>query len=229
MANGVQIVVNFNDEKEHEEINSFLTSSGFSCIPKKGSLPRASWVWVDIVNKTYRIGVQGVGFGFNAFDRRITYAEMVQLINLLDLAETPDRPYCQALKIAACNHKGQFDKVGKEYLYHPLTVSHYCKSRKAKIVGLLHDVVEDTSVTIDELSEIFDDEIIGAIELVTKKEGYIIDEYYEKIKNNPLAREVKLSDLTHNMDVSRFGDKELTEKDLARLEKYKGYYAYLSE
>ena len=229
MAEKVQIVVDFNDENEHQEINNFLDSKGFTHLPKQGSLPRAPWVWIDLVNKTYRIGIEGVSLGFNVFERRITLQEMLHIFSLLDLTAEADSDYCKALTIAAQSHKGQYDKVGKDYLFHPLTVSSYCKTKKGKIVGLLHDVVEDTPVTIEELSKVFDSEITTAIQLLTKTKGFDINEYYAAIKNNPLAREVKMADLTHNMDMSRFDGKEITEKDKARAEKYKGYYAYLSE
>jgi len=229
MSENVQIVVNFNDEKEHQVIDNFLDTKGFTHLPKRGSLPGAPWVWIDLVNKTYRIGIRGVSLGFNVFERRITQQEMIHIFELLDLTESANSDYCKALMIAAKAHKGQYDKVGKEYLFHPLTVSSYCKTKKGKIVGLLHDVVEDTPITIEELSDIFDSEIITAVKLLTKTRGFDINEYYAAIKNNPLAREVKMADLTHNMDMSRFNGKEITEKDMARTAKYKSYYAYLSE
>ena len=133
----------------------------------------------------------------------------------------------KALEIATIAHKGQFDKVGKEYINHPITVSSMCKSNKAKIVGLLHDIVEDTDITLDYLKQYFTEDIIEAIRLVTKIEPLDIDKYYKNIKNNPIAREVKIADLTHNMDLSRFEGHELTEWDLKRNEKYKKFYNYL--
>lgn len=229
MVSRVQIAVDFNDENEHREINNFLDSKGFTRLSRHGSLAKTPWVWIDLVNKTYRVGDEGIDLSFNAFERRITRQEMLRVFELLDLTADVDSEYCKALAVASLSHKGQYDKAGKDYLFHPLTVSSYCKTKKGKIVGLLHDVVEDTSVTIEELSKVFDSEITTAVRLLTKTEGFDIKEYYEAIKNNPLAREVKLADLTHNMDVSRFDGKEITEKDKARAEKYKEYYAYLSE
>lgn len=229
MTEKVHIVVDFNDENEHQEINTFLKNKGFAFLSKQGSLPSAPWVWVDLINKTCRRGIVGVGFGFNVFERRITYQEMLHIFSLLDLSYNADSDYCKALTIAAQSHKGQYDKVGKDYLFHPLTVSSYCQTQKGKIVGLLHDVVEDTPITPEKLSKIFDDEIVTAIGLLTKTEGFEINEYYAAIKNNPLAREVKMADLTHNMDMSRFDGREITEKDRARSKKYKGYYLYLSD
>ena len=133
----------------------------------------------------------------------------------------------KALEIATIAHKGQKDKVGKDYIYHPMAVSSKCNSLKAKIVGLLHDVVEDTDVTLDYLKQYFTDDIILAIKLVTKVYPLDINQYYKDIKNNELAREVKLADLSHNMDLSRFDPNKITEKDLQRNEKYKKFYQYL--
>ena len=229
MTEKVHIVVDFNDENEHQEINVFLKTKGFTFLLKKGSLPSAPWVWIDLVNKTCRRGIVGVGFGFNVFDRRITCQEMLHIFSLLDLSQNAYSDYCKALTIAAQSHKGQYDKVGKDYLFHPLTVSSYCQTQKGKIVGLLHDVVEDTPITLEELNKIFDDEIVTAVGLLTKTEGFEINEYYAAIKNNPLAKEVKMADLTHNMDMSRFNTKEITEKDFARTKEYKYYYSYLSD
>lgn len=134
----------------------------------------------------------------------------------------------KALEIATKAHKGQVDKAGVDYIIHPITVSKLCQTKEAKIVGLLHDVVEDTNVTLKDLEEFFSSDIIEAIRLVTKTEGFNIDEYYQNIKNNKIAKEVKLADLTHNMDLSRFNNQDLTEKDLKRKEKYQKYYEYLS-
>lgn len=133
----------------------------------------------------------------------------------------------KALEIATLAHKGQLDKSGKDYINHPIAVSNKCKSLKAKIVGLLHDVVEDTSITLNYLKDYFTDDIIIAIDLLTKKNGLDINIYYKNIKANPLAKEVKIADLTHNMDLSRFEKDKITQKDLDRVEKYKKYYDYL--
>ena len=90
----------------------------------------------------------------------------------------------KALEIATKAHKGQFDKAGKQYINHPITVSSKCNTLEAKIVGLLHDVVEDTDVTLEYLKEFFSEDIIEAIRLVTKVDPLDINEYYKNIKNN---------------------------------------------
>ena len=133
----------------------------------------------------------------------------------------------KALEIATIAHKGQVDKAGKDYINHPITVSSKCTTLESKIVGLLHDVVEDTDITLDYLKEFFSEDIIETIRLLTKVEPLDINEYYKNIKNNPIAREVKLADLSHNMNLSRFSKDMITKKDLERVEKYKKYYEYL--
>lgn len=118
--------------------------------------------------------------------------------------------------IARVAHKNQFDKCGVPYINHPKTVSEFCNTIEGKIVGWLHDVVEDTHVTIDSLRNLgFPDNILEALRCVTKEEGYDEAEYYERIKNNQIAKEVKLADLKHNSDLSRIPEdakKELREK-----------------
>ena len=133
----------------------------------------------------------------------------------------------KALEIATLAHKGQVDKAGKDYINHPITVSSYCKTYEAKIVGLLHDTVEDTDITLDYLKNYFTEDILEAIKLVTKSYPLDINQYYKNIRGNPIAREVKIADLTHNMDLSRFDITKITQKDLDRVEKYKKYYNYL--
>ena len=133
-----------------------------------------------------------------------------------------------AYAIALVAHKGQVDKAGVDYINHPLTVASKCNSEKAKIVALLHDVVEDTKVTLDDLRLFFDDEIVDAIDLLTHRESDAYATYLSKIKNNELARIVKLADLENNMDLSRLPNP--TELDYQRLEnKYKPAYKFLTE
>ena len=125
-----------------------------------------------------------------------------------------------AYEIAFEAHKGQVDKSGKDYINHPLTVASYCNSEDERIVALLHDVVEDTNVTLEELSKIFDSNIIEALKLLTHIDDEPYLEYVARIKENKLAKAVKIADLTHNMDLSRFENP--TKWDYERIEnKYK--------
>lgn len=133
-----------------------------------------------------------------------------------------------AYAIALVAHKNQYDKVGVPYINHPLTVSNNLETEDEKIVGLLHDVVEDTAVTLDDLRLFFDKHIIEAIDLLTHKEEDSYMDYLAKIKTNPLALKVKLADLNHNMDMSRFENP--TKRDYERLEKkYKPAYEFLTK
>ena len=131
-----------------------------------------------------------------------------------------------AYAIALAAHKGQVDKVGVDYINHPLTVSKNCNTENEKIVALLHDVLEDTLVTKEDLLQFFDTEIVEAVCLLTHKEEDSYMDYLAKIKANPLAKAVKIQDLKHNMDLSRIPNP--TEKDFERNEnKYKPALNYL--
>ena len=133
-----------------------------------------------------------------------------------------------AYAIAFTAHKGQKDKVGMDYINHPLTVSNNCLTIDEKIVALLHDVLEDTQVTKEDLLIFFDDYIVEAVELLTKSKEESYTDYLAKIKQNKIARKVKIQDLKHNMDISRF--KEPSEWILNRIEtKYKPALEFLTE
>lgn len=111
----------------------------------------------------------------------------------------------------------QVDKAGVDYIHHPLAVAKMCDDPKEKTVALLHDVLEDTYVTEEELRENgFDEEIIDAVKLVThKRDKSILDDeeeyktYIRKLKKtgNQIAIKVKIADLTHNSDISRMNGK----------------------
>ena len=124
--------------------------------------------------------------------------------------------------IAKLAHRGQVDKAGNDYFSHPEAVA----APQEKVVGYLHDTVEDTEVTIEEIREIFGDEIADAVALMTHADGVPYMDYVKEIGKNPLARKVKLADLTHNMDIRRI--KDPGPKDYDRIEKkYKPAYEYL--
>ena len=133
----------------------------------------------------------------------------------------------RAIEIATEAHRGQFDKAGNNYIDHPLRVMSAGKTLNEKIVGVLHDVVEDSNWTFEQLSnEGFSDEIIAALRCVTKlSEDEPYDEFIERVKKNNLAIAVKINDLSDNMDIRRL--KEFTEKDFQRLQKYHRVYTQL--
>ena len=130
----------------------------------------------------------------------------------------------RAIEIATEAHRGQVDKAGNDYIQHPLRVMEAGKTTNEKIVGVLHDVVEDTDWTFEKLeAEGFTTEIIEALRCVTKlSEDEPYDAFIERVKANPLAITVKLNDLSDNMDIRRLN--QLTEKDFKRLQKYHKAY-----
>ena len=136
----------------------------------------------------------------------------------------------RAIEIATEAHKGQVDKAGNEYIGHPLRVMEMGKTEEEKIVGVLHDVVEDTDWSFERLeAEGFAPEIIAALKCVTKiSENENYDSFIERVRKNPLATAVKINDLTDNMDIRRLP--YLSDKDVKRLKKYlKAYKKLIGE
>ena len=131
-------------------------------------------------------------------------------------------------QIAAKAHAGQTDKGGQPYINHPTAVAGMVSSETEKIVALLHDVVEDSTITLDDIRDAgFNMEVVTALDCLTKRTGEAYEEYLSRVAGNDIARAVKLADLTHNMDTSRLPD--LSEQDLKRLKKYKYAVATLSK
>ena len=110
----------------------------------------------------------------------------------------------KAFELAYLAHKGQVDKSGVDYILHPLAVAKMTKTPKGKIVALLHDVVEDSNVTIKDLKKCFNDEIVYAVNCLTKRKQETFENYYQRIIRCDLAIEVKFCDMIHNTDESRF-------------------------
>ena len=133
----------------------------------------------------------------------------------------------RAIEIATLAHKGQFDKSGKDYIGHPLRVMEMGKTAEEKIVGVLHDVIEDTDWTFEALEkEGFSKEVMNALRCVTKlSENENYDDFIERVKKNPLAVAVKINDLSDNMDIRRLP--YLSDKDVKRLKKYLKAYKKL--
>ena len=134
----------------------------------------------------------------------------------------------KAIEIATEAHQGQFDKAGRDYIGHPLRVMELGKTEEEKIVGVLHDVIEDTDWTFERLAEEgFSDEVIAALRCVTKiSENENYDDFIDRVKKNPLAVAVKINDLTDNMDIRRLP--YLSDKDVKRLKKYLKAYKRLT-
>ena len=134
----------------------------------------------------------------------------------------------RAIEIAVTAHKDQVRKDGSPYVLHPLRLMMSVNSVEEKIVAILHDVVEDTDVTMQQIEdEGFSKEVLAALRLVTHDTSTSYEDYIANIKGNPIARVVKLADLRDNTNV--FEIPTLSDKDLQRLEKYHRAYKTLME
>lgn len=134
-----------------------------------------------------------------------------------------------ALSIACDKHSGQVDKANKPYIYHIVQVGKNISKKEDKYlaVAYLHDVLEDTNLTKENLLEKFPVEVVEAVQAITKKDNEAYNEYLERVKKNPIALIVKISDLMHNIDLSRL--KKISSSDLKRAEKYRKAMEYLKE
>lgn len=133
-----------------------------------------------------------------------------------------------ALVIAEKAHIGQIDKAGRPYIEHPKQVAAAFEDEKKVAVALLHDVIEDTDLdaaTLHDMGIPYD--VVEAVELLSKPKWEPYLDYIERVKVNPLAREVKVEDLKHNMDMSRIQNP--IDKDYKRTEKYKKAFEILSK
>jgi len=132
----------------------------------------------------------------------------------------------KAIEIAVNAHQGQKDKAGMPYVLHPLRIMIKQDTLEAMIAAVLHDVVEDTDVTLDQIAEAgFSETVLGAIRLLTHDQDTPYMEYVNALATNPIARKVKIADLIDNMDMDRIPKPQ--EKDYLRLEKYQIAYNYL--
>ena len=133
----------------------------------------------------------------------------------------------KAIALAARKHAGQKDKAKQPYIFHPLRLMFKVKTTDQQMVAVLHDILEDTDTTVVDLISLgFNQDIIDAILALTKKKNESrIEAAYRAVKN-PLARIVKLADVTDNMDLSRIT--QPSTKDLLRLKEYKHVYQILT-
>ncbi len=128
----------------------------------------------------------------------------------------------KAMKLAYTAHEGQVDKCGQPYIFHPYHLAEQMDDETSTCVALLHDVVEDTDVTLDDLAREFPPEVVEGVRLMTHDPAVDYFDYVRAIKGHPVAQKVKLADLAHNSDESRFaGMKDATEGLLShRRQKY---------
>ncbi len=122
----------------------------------------------------------------------------------------------KALRIAYDAHAGQLDKCGAPYIAHPLHVAEQMDDETSTCVALLHDVVEDSDVTLDDLARYFPPEVIEGVRLMTHEPGVDYLDYVRAIKGNAVAKKVKLADLAHNSDETRFAERPVAPEELER-------------
>ncbi len=134
----------------------------------------------------------------------------------------------KALSLCFEAHKNQLDKSGMPYVFHPFHLAEQMETEETVVVALLHDLVEDTDYTIDDLKAMgFPKNVTDAIALMTHDADTEYMDYVARIKTNPIAKAVKLADLRHNSDTTRLD--KVTEKDLKRVEKYTAAIKFLTE
>lgn len=125
-----------------------------------------------------------------------------------------------ALKLCFDAHKEQPDKSGLPYVFHPFHLAEQMKDEDTTVVALLHDVVEDSDYTLDDLRQMgFSKQVLDAVALMTHDPAVPYMDYIAQIKANPIARAVKLADLRHNSDLTRLDT--VTPQDEARAKKYR--------
>lgn len=133
----------------------------------------------------------------------------------------------KAIELAARYHAGQLDKGGLPYILHPLAVMMAVDGERAKMVAVLHDILEDTALTEADLHDAgFASDIVDAVLALTRQPGESRMDSARRLAVNPLAREVKLADIRHNMDVSRIAQPGA--KDNERLAEYRAVEAFLA-
>ncbi len=125
----------------------------------------------------------------------------------------------RCVEIAAKAHAGQVDKAGRPYILHPLRLMMRMETPHEMMTAVLHDVIEDSDVRLDDLrSEGVPDEVLQALELLSRRDGQAYEQFITQIKPNALARKVKLADLADNMNLMRL--ENVGSKELERLAKY---------
>ena len=120
--------------------------------------------------------------------------------------------------LAIHQHQGQVDKAGMPYILHPTRVVERMKTPEEKVVGWLHDTVEDTGLSLSDIEQQFGFETAEAVDAISRREDEPWEIYLQRVKRNPVARSVKISDLIDNSNLSRLRD--ITIKDVKRQEKY---------
>lgn len=133
---------------------------------------------------------------------------------------SPSNYLAKAIALAANAHKDQSDRAGRPYILHPIRMMQALQDDAHKTVAILHDVVEDTEITLDQLLELgFPNSWVNAVDCLTKRDGEDYSTFVDRALTNPISAQVKLKDLEDNMDLKRLL-KPLSPKDVARMQKY---------
>lgn len=132
-----------------------------------------------------------------------------------------------AIALAVETHRGQVEKAGQPYCLHLLRVMFRLHSELERMAGVLHDLVEDTPYTLEDLRRMgYPEPVIEALDCVTRRDGESYEEFIERVKPNALARRVKIADLEDNMDLRRLS--ELSDKDVVRMNRYRKAWGELT-
>lgn len=123
-----------------------------------------------------------------------------------------------AKALATKAHEGQTDKAGLPYITHPERVASRLNTAEAQVVGWLHDTVEDTALTVQDIEAAFGPETAGAVDAISRRDGESWSDYLDRVAANPMARQVKISDLIDNSNLGRIP--HITLKDVERQKKY---------
>ena len=123
-----------------------------------------------------------------------------------------------AKALATRMHEGQTDKAGLPYITHPMRVAQRLETPEAQVVGWLHDTVEDTPLTVDDIASRFGPETAAAVDAISRRDGESWSDYIDRVEADPMARQVKISDLIDNSNLSRIP--RVTMKDVKRQARY---------
>ena len=121
----------------------------------------------------------------------------------------------KAMGIAYAAHHGQVDKSGVPYIFHPMHLAEQMEDEISCCAALLHDVAEDTAVTLEDLAKEFPEEVIHLLKLLTHEDGTDYFAYVRRIRSNPIAVKVKLADIAHNADQTRLAGSGMDEETMA--------------
>ena len=123
-----------------------------------------------------------------------------------------------AKALATKAHEGQIDKAGLPYITHPERVASRMENPEAQVIGWLHDTVEDTPITLRDIETTFGPETAAAVDAISRRDGEPWSDYLDRVAANPMARQVKISDLIDNSNLNRIP--HVTLKDVERQKKY---------